>query len=480
MREDGIFVRRSYREAADAGILLWRENFSLFLLFFGIPLWVCAFSLRLFLPDGYQYYSWLVIWLFKPLFDRIALHIVSVRFFNRDADKKLLIRGLWKTLLRGLAGDLLWRRFSPLRSAMMPVRVLERNIKQGKSLKERKIILKNGGIDYCFILTIWGIAVEAALLLGGSAFLFTLNELMFNGIFIPESFADIEIYLFAAWCLNLILTETIYVCMGFSLYINSRIEVEGWDLEIKFRNFAEKLKNKNIITVLCLACILIPAQSHADDHFTADDDTPFSALQIILESADFGGEKDSWSIRFKNPAQERDIPEFDREYTQRLREILALFLRFIIITVIAGLLAFIIFYFIKYKKKIFFKTKNSYGRTTGINLKDSQNPSLLLEKALNYNEQGETRLAWGCCAAAAIWSLPAYHGINFPPNATENDCVNIINAMTANNPQALLFGRLIKYWVYFAYAGQLPPEGSFEEAVGLCRSMACAGWLNNG
>jgi hypothetical protein len=40
------------------------------------------------------------------------------------------------------------------------------------------------------------------------------------------------------------LVETLYVCMGFSLYINSRIEVEGWDIEITFRSFAEKLRKK--------------------------------------------------------------------------------------------------------------------------------------------------------------------------------------------------------------------------------------------
>jgi hypothetical protein len=30
---------------------------------------------------------------------------------------------------------------------------------------------------------------------------------------------------------------------------------------------------------------------------------------------------------------------------------------------------------------------------------------------------------------------------------------------------------LIEHWVLFAYAGHLPPDGSFEKALALCRSL---------
>ena len=163
--ENQRFVRRSFQEAADAGILLWRKNFIYFLPLYAIPFWITAFSLRL-IPGNLIYLSWLIMWLLKPLFDRIILHIVSVKFFDKEADLKKLCQGLGKSIRRGLIGDLLWRRFSPVRSAMMPVRVLEKNIKTSKGIKERKKLLEKGGLGYCFILTIWGIAVEIALFSG--------------------------------------------------------------------------------------------------------------------------------------------------------------------------------------------------------------------------------------------------------------------------------------------------------------------------
>jgi len=236
------------REAADTGLLIWRKNFVFFLPFFAIPFWMCAFLLRL-LPEKMLYLSWLILWLLKPFFDRSVLHIISVRFFESNAGMKRLVKGLGKSLWRGLLGDLLWRRFSPLRSAMMPFRVLEPQNKPGRETEKRKELLKFGGLKYCFFLTLWGISLEAALLTGEYLFFGMLSELFSIGNFqfSLEFFRNAEIYFFAIWCFNYMLVETLYVCMGFSLYINSRINVEGWDMEIMFRNFAIKARKKTCV-----------------------------------------------------------------------------------------------------------------------------------------------------------------------------------------------------------------------------------------
>jgi len=466
MKVDVSFRRKNFREAADSGLLLWRENFVSFIPFFAIPLWVCAFSLRIFLPENLQYYSWLIVWLLKPLFDRLILHVVSIRFFERDAGLKRLCRGLVKNLWRGLIGDLLWRRFSPLRSAMMPIRVLEKNIKSRKANRERKGYLKNGGIDYCFLLTIWGIAVEIALLIGEILFVITMSEFLAKGLLSSiESFADIEIYIYAAWCFNFILVETIYVCMGFSLYINSRIAVEGWDIEILFRGFAEKLKNSGktiaIIALLLVTCFM-PVPAFADE-------TPIASLQTILESPDFGGEKDSWGIKLKKPLEQMDMPNINTDFIEELRKIFAIILRFILIIIIAGLLVLLFYYLSKLRTKKPGKTKRSAASI--LQKKPIEDPKILLGKAIKFHERGETRLAWGYCTAAAIWSWPTYQGIVFPPNATESDCASLVISKANNNSQAHTFNKIIKHWVYFAYAGKLPPEGSFEEAINLCKNL---------
>jgi len=468
---------KNFQEAADSGLLLWRENFIYFLPLFTIPLWICAFASRFLLPEKFQIFSWLVIWYLKPFFDRIIVHIISIRFFERDAGFKRLFKGLWKAMFRGLAGDLLWRRFSPLRSAMMPMRVLEKNLKPGKLTSTRKKHLKKGGLDYGFLLTIWGLCVEFMLLLGGFIFFNVIDVLMLGGIIDMFDFASIEIYLFAAWCLNLMIIETIYVCMGFSLYINSRITVEGWDLEIIFKDFAEKFKEntKTAIAIIFLTAFLfVPSISYSEE---LKEDYPHEELQKILENPDFGSKKDSWGIRFKNELNKEDDTNVNYDkllaLLRKLREFFASGLRILLICVIAILIILMIIYARKIKFK---KYKNSEISSESIlTAKTIEDPKTLLDKAIDYNSQGNIRLAWGYCTAAAIQSWQFYRGIIFPYDATETDCSKLINIKAADassnicSPsEACVFDKLIKNWIYFAYAGRLPSEENFTEAVDFC------------
>jgi len=472
--------QKDSREAADSGLLIWRENFVNFIPFFAIPFWICAFALRL-LPGSLQYFSWLILWMLKPFFDRIILHIISIRFFESGAGIKRFLRGLGKSILRGLAGDLLWRRFSPLRSAIMPVRVLESRKKSRKENAQRIKLLKNGGLNFCFFLTLWGVAVEIALLLGEFVFFVFMANLYFTNIdisFDREFFEKTEIYIFAAWCINYIIIETIYVCMGFSLYINSRINVEGWDLEIMFRGFAEKIKSKKtagLLIVFCLVCLFFPVNSFAQD--LQNDTTagvPLEILQDILDSPDFGGEKDLWEIRYKTPPKPNENINFDFDpLTEKLRTIFAFTLRLILIMLIAALAVILFLYVRKLVNERNITAKKSAARVLhGIPL---INPDDLMEKAAYFFEHENLRLAWGYCAAAAILSWSLYRGLAFPSNATESDCAAMVKSMTSNNAdEAAAFCNLINDWVSFAYAGQLPPAGHFEKAAAFCKSLRTA------
>ena len=279
---------------------------------------------------------------------------------------------------------------------------------------------------------------------------------------------DTEIYIFAAWCFNYMLVETMYVCKGFSLYINSRIEVEGWDIELIFRGFAGKLRKKKTggaLIAFCLFCLFLPVKS------LAAEDVPLEKLQNILESPDFGGERDSWDIRFKDPPQERDTPNFNIDPAlKKLRLIFAYVLRSILIILIAALAVFLFLFARKFINNRNFAAKQ-YA-TAILHETLAENPQALLEKAIDSFERGNLRMAWGYCTAAAILSWPLYRSVDFPPNATENDCAEIVSSMPVlNRDEVQGFCHLIKHWVNFAYAGRIPPSGSFEEAAAFCKSM---------
>jgi hypothetical protein len=274
MLNSGILAlrKRSVWEASDAGLLIWKRNFGYFIPFFAIPFWICAFVLRLsprLIPGDYVSqdavsgalswtgigdflsgarglplaWSWIILWWLSPLFDRLILHVAAKRFFEPQASLSALCRGLGRSLGRGLAGDLLWRRLSPWRAAMLPLRLLEhRSRKNRRRIRERKRALSKGGLHFCIFLTFWCFVLQWILLAGETLFVLMIGRLFFDPQF--SSFSDFFVgkglFYYTGWCVNFLAVESVYVCMGFGLYLNSRIEVEGWDIELLFRGFAAR------------------------------------------------------------------------------------------------------------------------------------------------------------------------------------------------------------------------------------------------
>jgi hypothetical protein len=314
-----------------------------------------------------------------------------------------------------------------------------------------------------------------------------------------EFIAKGEIFIFAAWCFNYMLVEMLYVCMGFGLYLNSRIEAEGWDIEIVFRNLGEKTKKTGLEPVVFLLCLFLglfsPAKSFAlaggagesgaPAELTAPNEAPLEILNSVLQSPDFGGERESWGIRLKKTPLPGKAPDVNfSPWMETLRTIFASMLRLILTALAAGLAVFLFWYFRRYRlKKNAPKDKGITTRVLEQALAES--PESLLDKAERFFENGDPRPAWGYCAAAAVRSWSLYRGLAFPPNATEYDCAGMVRsaAMTANGAEtagqegeARSFGILIGHWVNLAYGGRLPPEGSFREAAAFCRSLG----RNNG
>ena len=538
MVPDGALVlrHRNRWEALDAGLLLWRENFAYLVIFFALPLWVCAFALRIF-PERLRYLSWIVLWLLRPLFDRFILHVISIRFFENDAGLKRLCRGLGKTLIRGLAGDLTWRRFSPLRAAMMPVRTLE--ALKHKQAGPRKQLLLKGGLGFCSLLTAWSLALELALLGGELLFCIVTAEILQTGLFtsLSDMLPNKELIFYVAWCINSILVESLYMCMGFSLYLNSRVEMEGWDIEIMFRGFAQKHKKKSVLAnhsaansalamVICLLlsilsntfpipltklteaqrikiensnsnlrnhsnlflklvkkqyldlCAFVPSvrdylkicfeQNIRNITYTAE--APLETLKSILDSPDFGGEREGWGIRFKNQKKHAPTSDFNMDiapWLKKIRENIALALRLLLIVALAVLTFLLILRLRKMKLGRAFLPKDSTLRALRHN--GGESPELLLAKAREFFAQGDLRQAWGFCIAALFRSWTVYRGLAFPPDATEYECLKRINAAAPDESGECAVP--VKLWTAFAYGGRIPPQGSFEAAAAYCARL---------
>jgi hypothetical protein len=222
------------------------------LLFFAVPALLVFFAAS-FLHTPFEYAIWwndmdtmyqtllrmtngfVLIWWFKPLFDRFALQVISKVFFNQKLGIKELFEGLVPNIFRALLADITWRRFSPFRGASIVIRVLER-VKR-KQYKARRGVLERGGINFVVYITIICMALEIIFFIAAIVFLMCIFMMLDID---SGKFAQVLLIAwYTIWFIDYCLLETLYVAMSFALYINARSITEGWDLEIIFTRLSQ-------------------------------------------------------------------------------------------------------------------------------------------------------------------------------------------------------------------------------------------------
>ena len=281
---------RSGFEALDAGMLLYRRNF--FKLQASWLTWYLPITAAVFLLPSYL--LWippLAFWWFRPLWERLILRRAAHIFFGAAG------KAAWKGVFRGILSDLSWRRFSPWRHYALPVRILEGI--RGQRLRKRISFLHREFRGIAATLGIVMFLLETALLSGAVLFVVTMTDFMPHALRISltwETPGALEAVI-TGWVLIAALTVPATVCMGFALYINRRVILEGWDLEIAFGRNASRRRGR-LLSVLILVFLLTgPAARPA---MAADPDIPLESLEQILADDDFGSESTRTAWRWKN------------------------------------------------------------------------------------------------------------------------------------------------------------------------------------
>jgi hypothetical protein len=466
---------RSSWEACDSGILIWRNAIAYILLFMGIP-FLCVVILLASWNTYLQYFGMIIIWWLKPFFDRLILHVISIRFFRSDADYKTIRKGLIKTICRGLIGDLTWRRFSIYRSARMPIRILEGN--KGKIITRRMRNLKNGGLDFSALLTMLMMLLELTLFFVCAAFLylFFFEYAHFTFDLISDYSSQVSLCLLILSSITILINEPLYMCMGFGIYINSRSIVEGWDIELKFNSFVKTKNLRNhkkinvipiVLSVLLLSSIVQPLQAE-EWYQTNSDEVPVEVLDEVLASEDFGNSHTKKWIRFKDLNFDESSSGFNFD-EMSLKEIIGFILRIFLIIAITAALIFFGYRIFKTKKKFSLNTSVPWKKTIVPGFAKQKSSENLIDDAKKYFDEGQMRNAWAACLSSVIELYAQEGNIVFALNDTESDCLVKIN-------QSSLWGKiqsaqLIMNWITFAYAGIEPESKQFHEAILFCNEL---------
>jgi len=231
-------------EAMDLGLRLVQSHWGAVYTAWAVALVpvLCIATAARFLVDADWLWSTLVWWL-KPFYDRALVLVLSRAVFGEATGARDVARALPSFFRTGLVRGLTWGRFDPSRSFTLPVWQLEGL--RGPARRRRSALLRKGGRQRAMWLTTACIHIEVLLMFAGIALFFMVlpegvgppfDQFVLAWLEMPAG----EVLVDLSYLVALSLIEPLYVASGFTLYLNRRTELEGWDIEIAFRQLAAR------------------------------------------------------------------------------------------------------------------------------------------------------------------------------------------------------------------------------------------------
>ncbi len=269
----------------------------------------------------------LLIWLCKPLFERGLLYIYSRRVFGEEVSAKQALINWPKQLKKMWFSSITWRRLSPSRGFDLAVVQLEGLT--GEARSKRLTVLHKTTDDnsgwWLFICLHW----EVFFLIG---LLTTINLIIPQGIDInvmtvfrqPEPWM-LWLYnacLFTVW----LIVAPIFIGGSFASYLNRRIILEGWDIELNFKKIIipksgnEERSNKASVlslSVIFISILLLNAPSNSA-YANETQLVPEVNQSEIVADAKLEIETESEQPEFESKKRIRDIldvPPFNENQT---------------------------------------------------------------------------------------------------------------------------------------------------------------------
>jgi hypothetical protein len=461
-------------EAVDLGFRLarafWRPLFG------SVALTVVPLALAICVLFRQQpWLAGLLIWWLKPLYDRVALSVLSVALLGGTPTIRETLRGLPRLLTRsGLVASLLWLRLTPLRSFTAPVLQLEGL--RGRARVRRVRVLGGRESSAAFGLFLACSMFELVIFFAG---------LQLAGSFMPEGtlgdfwrqvFAGpsptLVAYEFPLYTLAICAIEPLYVAAGFALYINRRVWLEAWDVELAFRKLERRARSlagaAALLAVLALWLSLGATARAADvprcEPHSAQDAR--ACIESVLADPEFAT---SEQIEFWTLKQGTKSPRLGG-FALWLARLLSSLLRFgtwlaLGLAVLALVLA--VLRGLQQKARRAQPEYAESGLRRGFDLRPESLPADVVGAARARFAAGDAAGALSLLYRGALVQMARRFGVRLPASATEGECEALARGALAG-PLAQTFGELACAWLLCAYAHQPPAPSDFD--------ALCAHW----
>lgn len=457
-------------EAVDLGFALARARAVALFPAFALA-WLPTGLVAGLLADDNLIFAALALWWAKPLFDRIALHVLSQSMFGEPPSVRDTLRGIVRYVNPGLLASLTIYRFDMARSFNLPIWQLEQQ--KGREARQRAKALhrRTRGTAVMLLSVCAMLELVVVLGLGGIVELLTPGP----GSGIGELFAvftsnDTTAWrqwsTYGFWLVAVAAIEPFFVAGGFALYLNRRIELEAWDIELAFRRLAARVPAARTAraAVVLLAGALAAALGCAPADALAAAKQPATEIREVLKERAFDEYETRTEWRYRGPGSwwnsDDEKPRQDASRGGDWAEvigILAKLVRALAWGLAAALLVGAIVYLSRYLGRLQ-AGGNAYrppDALFGMDLRPESLPDDVAGAAREAIRRGDVAAGLSLLYRGALSVLVHRDGIELEPSHTEGDCVGLVRR---DRPPALAgyFAALAAAWQGAAYAHRVP------------------------
>ena len=287
-----------------------------------------------------------------------------------------------------------------------------------------------------------------------------------------------------------------YTMAGFSLYLNRRIELEAWDIEISFRSLAERKQARTgslvaffpAFAAILLGLVLISPQPllAQTQH---DTDSARQLIDSVLAGEDYGSEKTVRKWRFKNLVEENEdkIPQWFIDFIRWLEQFLDFEIDedtgettlsasdWVKLLLIAAFVALVVYLLYRYRVPLGGLVRRSADEDTdkpdvmfGLDVTPESIPENVTDKVMQLWQQQQHREALGLLYRAALSHLIEHHDMAFKASHTEAECAALVKRQGIQS-LSHYFSRLTNVWRHLAYGHELPEQAVLEQ---LCQQWS--------
>lgn len=447
-----------------------------------LPVFLIAVLLTLWL-DAFIGAS-LLIWWCKPYYDRVILYQASRLLFRESVRFTDVIRSLLPVCRHGLWMNLTLGRLSIMRSLTLPVYLLEQLT--GRDYRHRVKSLSREAKSSASSATIGLFHLDAVLYINCFLFVLMLLPDIYREavthwfVDITQNNGDIRwlfvaMLAFQAMCTGII--EMFYVMIGFMLYLNSRIKVEGWHIELAFKRLATRLSAAKhallgifslamLLSILVLSTLPTPTLAKTESSpVIIDTEADKAILKTILSDDSINPYVQE--TRWKSVNTDISSPE-NREFNPPDFNALATLIKF---SLIAVGIAVIVFGVYRYREVFaFFNNQPQTPRDDnptvmfGLEVTKDSLPNELTTTARRLLTAGDILGALSLLYRGSLASIISDKGVKIKESDTEGDCLRVAKPRL-DAKSFRYFSQLTALWQRTVYAHLIPEQHQIEQLI---------------